>query len=373
MQVAWTTKRVLLNASVAKYMASLLWVAVLLTQPALQFAGPLADPPVPSCGEVGSGESGVWQIENSGILLARDVKLHNTTRQHRCPVPSVAWRWMPTNASLPLFDAAKTCETLKSLSGGILVVGDSLSAEFAETLAVLMDAELHSWVEDFAKGPQDFQYSVCKNTFPLVFVRNDWLDVAPNHTISIIGSKNQTLCGSDDCCGWCGFWANSLFLSRFGVLVMNTGTHINPNFLSTIKETVELLRRFRFAGRIFYRNTVPGHSGCMNHSGPLNVSHTDAELVLERFPWYDGPRFKSLNTIAWRHFSSIDQHVCLLDAYTPTILRPDQHKNEWDCLHYCIPGPISTWVDLFGQLLSSKSACNRDTQSNITHTTVVGL
>lgn len=41
----------------------------------------------------------------------------------------------------------------------------------------------------------------------------------------------------------------------------------------------------------------------------------------------------------------------LLDAYTPTVLRPDMHFGNLDCLHYCVPGPSHHWVRLLYNML----------------------
>ncbi|CAN0531880.1 unnamed protein product, partial [Laminaria digitata] len=41
----------------------------------------------------------------------------------------------------------------------------------------------------------------------------------------------------------------------------------------------------------------------------------------------------------------------VLDAYTPTLLRPDLHHGDGDCLHYCVPGPVDHWVTLLYNIL----------------------
>jgi hypothetical protein len=41
-------------------------------------------------------------------------------------------------------------------------------------------------------------------------------------------------------------------------------------------------------------------------------------------------------------------HVLYLDVFTPTVLRADSHL---DMLHYCVPGPLDTWVELLSNVL----------------------
>ena len=43
----------------------------------------------------------------------------------------------------------------------------------------------------------------------------------------------------------------------------------------------------------------------------------------------------------------------LLDAYTPTVLRPDMHA---DGLHYCFPGPLDHWITLLYNILLVETA-----------------
>ncbi|CAN0436265.1 unnamed protein product, partial [Ectocarpus fasciculatus] len=103
---------------------------------------------------------------------------------------------------------------------------------------------------------------------------------------------------------------------------------------------------------LIVRNTPPGHGdGCTERTfdGPVDVE-TALDLVSSgphskqwgRFPEYNAVLediFLSNSTDGWKE----------MDAYTPTLLRPDFHLGGDeipDCLHYCIPGPVDHWVRL---------------------------
>ncbi|CAN0493741.1 unnamed protein product, partial [Ectocarpus sp. 8 AP-2014] len=105
------------------------------------------------------------------------------------------------------------------------------------------------------------------------------------------------------------------------------------------------------------RNTVPGHWGCTERmfDGPVNKTMA-SKLVAEAPDSYEWDSFESRNVQLQKAFSP-DRGWKLLDAYSPTLLRPDSHIGNNDCLHYCIPGPADHWaLLLYNILLVAKDA-----------------
>ena len=147
--------------------------------------------------------------------------------------------------------------------------------------------------------------------------------------------------------GQCEFFQEwEAVIGQFDSIVLNAGAHLHAN-VDGLYAT--LLRHARHAiephvqrrnATVFFRTTVPGHGDCMTQTRPF-ASVDEAEAYVRGHPWYDGAHFSGLDAIARRIFGSQ-----ILDVYAPTLMRPDHHRSERDCLHYCLPGPSTVWVDM---------------------------
>lgn len=85
------------------------------------------------------------------------------------------------------------------------------------------------------------------------------------------------------------------------------------------------------------------------HSGPVSSAEAD-RLVAEAPESFKWSTFGDRNAILEEAFPAAEGWK-LLDAYSPTILRPDSHQGGNDCLHYCLPGPVDHWVTLLYNML----------------------
>ena len=83
-----------------------------------------------------------------------------------------------------------------------------------------------------------------------------------------------------------------------------------------------------------------GHANCEDFKEPASP---DPNVPLPE--WFHWDRFPNQNTVAKRIVE--DSGAIFMDVSTITRNRPDGHPYmNRDCLHYCLPGPIDTWVQL---------------------------
>ena len=134
----------------------------------------------------------------------------------------------------------------------------------------------------------------------------------------------------------------------YGIVIMNRGSHYvnDTSALSKLRILLPVFSEYVELHDILliYRNSVPGHSNCDKYKAPIKDIIPKSQNT-----WYNWDKFDHQNRIFETGFQSI--HALILDAYSPTIFRPDWHTGWGDCLHYCIPGPIDTWLIYFYNLM----------------------
>ena len=88
---------------------------------------------------------------------------------------------------------------------------------------------------------------------------------------------------------------------------------------------------------IIWRNTPPGVNFKQTvFNAPLKTTPT----VPHRYHWNE---FQRQDKIVRNLLETYYPETLIIDVVSPTVLRQDAHYDE---LHYCIPGPVSLWVDL---------------------------
>ena len=250
-----------------------------------------------------------------------------------CDAKDSFWEWVPPKAcSFPQWDSESICPLLRGR--GILLVGDSLSKLMFHTLAGLF-SDLREFPSATVDG-QIIKVPICNSSAKLWYARNDFLSL-PHHTHK--GYDPRFL----------NAWADSSFLAAFNVLVVNTGAHVMAShslYQQRLQEVSEFLARHVQSHPetfVTVRATVPGHAKCKEtrYSPPLSGFEEANRLVQGERKWHHGAQFEKLNQIA---FAEVQKHPGLLfwmDTYHSTIMRHDAHV---DCLHYCLPGPATTWA-----------------------------
>lgn len=170
-------------------------------------------------------------------------------------------------------------------------------------------------------------------------MRNDWLDLNPAKDACIFRNAVHRCERFDH------------LIPAYDLIVLNTGAHEQPNMTRSVHDAASFVAMYAHPSAVrVFRNTAPGHVGCNQATAPF-TSMEAAEAETRKHPWYDALSRPAQNAIA---AELVSKHgFILLDIYRSTVQRPDRHWGGNDCLHYCIPGPVTTWVDMFATLVES--------------------
>lgn len=259
--------------------------------------------------------------------------------------------------------------------GRVLIVGDSMNGPFGLAGAlVTMLGQLGGREQqpDHIAPSASSNWRICNGSRALEFVRNDVLDPSESYDGPMRGSRTGKQ-GYD--CGprfreigemYCNPW-----IDRVGgavLVVLNAGAHGGYNSNRTLSLGLyhdSMMRaakavRTRWGerhghrqrgtadARLVFRNTPPGHPGCMTATRPYPgaVAAADALATAPAERRLDWLEYGDRNAVAEAVFSSAGFTV--LNVATPTSLRPDRHLGVHlnDCLHYCLPGPVMLWVHM---------------------------
>eukprot|EP00614_Pseudopedinella_elastica_P010337 CAMPEP_0172603812 /NCGR_PEP_ID=MMETSP1068-20121228/24063_1 /TAXON_ID=35684 /ORGANISM="Pseudopedinella elastica, Strain CCMP716" /LENGTH=272 /DNA_ID=CAMNT_0013405691 /DNA_START=17 /DNA_END=835 /DNA_ORIENTATION=+ len=168
-------------------------------------------------------------------------------------------------------------------------------------------------------------------------------------------------------------------VADYDLIVMSSGLHVpirsdgifgkdawSPDaFLDDMRVTAKRVAARVFAhAKVVLRTNAPGHSGCAEavaavtpFSSPVEADRADAA-----HPWYRSRLLPLLNTHLKR--VAAEHRFLLLDVYEAGLQARQRHCGkkvsidgtvDLDCLHYCVPGPVDSWVGLLLEILSSKA------------------
>ncbi|KAG7337456.1 GDSL/SGNH-like acyl-esterase family protein [Nitzschia inconspicua] len=168
-------------------------------------------------------------------------------------------------------------------------------------------------------------------------------------------TDGRGLNASDDgAMGHCPWMEDYVRSSKKTLLVLNQGAHFHS--IETFQKSFDLfVQQFNAVAHyddiVVFRNTAPGHKDCFSVQNktvffPNEMTH---DIFLDRFATslYDWNIFDDYNQLARKSLSSMQKSQSMyLNIYNMTILRPDGHSSENDCLHYMLPGPVDFWNHL---------------------------
>lgn len=316
-----------------------------------------------------------------GMLGGTPEPFHNFTggcgspRDRATPL-SQRWRPAPAARPVPPYPAWSRAATCAALGGSpVVVLGDSLSGQFFDTLVAALGApgggaprQYRCYVRTVCNGPGE------------VPVRAAYVEaltlVSDNY-----GGDFLTPYGARDVeeppCpapaeGWGVRLAWQQLLVRFldaprkrgaraPILVANHGAHfIDPE--ASVPAALALFEYARLVAPdalLFWRTAPAGHPGCpaFRNGPPLERPLTEAQLAADQtaaeYAWH---RFYNASRAT---LAALPSGVVALDVDAATALRADSHpwrldmeeKGKVDCLHYCTPGPIDMWVEMWGNLV----------------------
>ena len=236
----------------------------------------------------------------------------------------------------------------------ILIVGDSLQEQFVRAIAYNVLARVPTPSEwavesrildecmEWIGEPQPshgfcwhyhFNASVCAN-LTVHFLRNDYL-----HIVNTQRAFDHLP------------WTRMASTSKAKVVVFNRGAHYSSNaaYRIGVRAALRHARNLMPDAIIIFRNTAVGHVGCANVSEPLKMRQP---LDIQPYDW---DKFPEQNEIARAEVEAVGG--IYMDVETLSRLRADGHQGLiremgfTDCLHYCFPGPLDSWVQLLYNIL----------------------
>lgn len=265
---------------------------------------------------------------------------------------AVCGPWIP-------FDREDFCRLMERLDGNMLIVGDSLTGLFEYSMLHHMymgvksgqgrpvkgtPAECKEWMkqDDF---PGDMHlcesFAYCGDImqggrrFTSITIRNDHL---------MLNEK-----ASRDGLNYYVPWIDVVGKWNIKVLVMNRGAHYEEDekYLLGLWQTLHRLRELYPDLLVIFRNTAAGHYNCTEYNAPLDKPQESSLLP------YNWDKFSQQNGMAKEIVEAIGG--VYMDVEKMTGLRPDGHfgwlTGKYDCLHYCLPGPVDVWVQLLYNLM----------------------
>ena len=236
----------------------------------------------------------------------------------------------------------------------ILIVGDSLQEQLVQAIVFnvlarvptpsewAIDSRILDECNDWIGGPKTrhgfcwhyhFNADVCAN-LTLQFLRNDYLYIV--HTKRAFDHLP---------------WTRIAQTYNARVVIFNRGAHYSgdESYKIGVRAALRHARNLMPNAIIIYRNTAVGHAGCANVSEPLKERQP---LDIQPYNWDKFPR---QNEIARAEVEAVGG--IYMDVETLSRLRADGHQGliretgSTDCLHYCLPGPLDSWVQLLYNIL----------------------
>ena len=262
------------------------------------------------------------------------------------------YSWIPDNGKvLENWDSSTMCQFMQGRT--ILLAGDSLQSQFyfsfvatalssteklnLSTVTIVQNIEkCRNLCEWTPHGSCERPITIdCGNQLPpyyILYSRTNFLD-------TYINTKDSTR------------WLELIDIYNVSLLFINTGAHYqsDESLLQNINNSMQLLfHRPHQSVSVIYRNTFHGHDHCDRFisSSPLSrgAHYHLMDEQLRNHPNYGWQHFDRQNHIVQEFLRVYFPQVVYLDIATSTNLRIDSHVSKEDCYHYCLPGPVDTWV-----------------------------
>ena len=255
------------------------------------------------------------------------------------PTQRESWQWRPSRCTLRDWNASEFCSALGPRR--VLMVGDSTMEQTASTLMNMVTTY-------YAVGNKTAWSCADQLTFAL-----------SDRLISSHGDHERGLTLKE-------------YVERENcdIVVLSTAAHWHvheevPAILDSVFDAIRQLKTSTTKSNVTFvwKSQNAGDFRCGNFTTPWpesTVAKIEKEIISSRGGEGDGYK--------WSMFPYIDQEAekrCIRDRVhyidmSPTYFRRDAHRYDeksarWDCLHYCVPGPLNLFATLLLNLMLALS------------------
>lgn len=279
---------------------------------------------------------------------------------------ATAWRWVDDSCPLTEISHEGFCQACEDLRiRRILIMGDSLSIEFAQSIQSLLGFAPRSTGFNARFKPVPIP---CPQGFDIVFL-----------TLRRSSSSDFVNLAMTDIAG-------RAFIETRTAIIANLGAwfHSMDEYRQSFDALLDWIDSLDSDAIVpFFRPTIPGHTGCKPNNGnasflPVHYEWPPLSFHSEPYRSYgeyvqDEKRLRELyvsndaEEYRWDYFESFNRYsfdkiksracnhsvtnIHWLNVYNSSILRRDGHVGFGDCLHYYLPGPIDWWTHFFHSAL----------------------
>lgn len=302
---------------------------------------------------------GDWNNETDGIKYYFedfDTGQNGPSNSRRCHHYYNSVRHLTYPYSLSWYTDSKKCPVsyesqwskqhlCESLHGkNILIVGDSISTQFYQTLVLINTG-------DTSLNTVNCTVETPHSAHPYInihFLRNDILTIA---NVTHDNKEEDHLAYS-----WATQyeWEPSIKDLNISLVVLNRGAHyVHNNVLVERLTTVfDYLTKKHPTVTFLFRNTPVGHVGCPDLFQSAPYATVPALVGEPSHPDWHWQEIADQNAITRELIHSKYPHIVYFDVYKLTMLRPDHHCLEkGDCFHYCFHSVIDSWAIFFTNIV----------------------
>eukprot|EP00271_Cylindrocystis_brebissonii_P014536 TRINITY_DN358_c3_g1_i2.p1 TRINITY_DN358_c3_g1~~TRINITY_DN358_c3_g1_i2.p1 ORF type:complete len:544 (-),score=90.62 TRINITY_DN358_c3_g1_i2:1331-2962(-) len=149
-------------------------------------------------------------------------------------------------------------------------------------------------------------------------------------------------------------WMSQLREWNPDILLLNRGAHYSDDddFEEGVREALWAARIALPEALIVWRNTPPGHVNCTSYTAPL-TERQPGSILPRDYHWADFARQNELVKDILAEVGAVYLDVDYSSALMPMGHFGVNRDGYEDCLHYCEPGPLDTWVKLFYNYLKA--------------------
>ncbi|PSS30559.1 Protein trichome birefringence-like [Actinidia chinensis var. chinensis] len=323
---------------------------------------------------------GPYYTNESGCVIDNG---QNCFKFGRPDTDFLKWRWKPDECELPLFSAAQFLELVRGKS--MAFVGDSLARNQVQSLACLLSSVARPVDKSYAKYPRFKQWIYPDYNFTLALLTTTnlvksagantlsgriaelYLDEVDEAWASQVKTFDYVIISA-------GHWFTRPLMYREREKIVGCSM-CNKDNITDLTRYYGYRKAFKVAFRTLldlddFKGTVilrtisqPHFEGEDSEGGGYCVRkrpYTREELRLDWDIWMYYLVQVEEFLAAKKEGEKKLLKFWLLDITEATMPRPDGHPNHYghpnnyDCLHWCLPGPIDTWNELLLQLLKTK-------------------